>query len=81
MVLCMFFYHMSKLHGISLMKLDTHPVTGEPREYLTMYRKRVKLRTPEAVNRRRRYKMNKPKKQRIRCQECNKRFTPKHLTK
>jgi hypothetical protein len=59
------------------MKLDTHPVTGEPREYLTTYRKRVKLRTPEAVARGRKYKTNKPKKSRIRCPGCLKRFTPK----
>ena len=35
------------------MKLDVHPVTGEPREYLKMSHRRVKLRTPEAVARRR----------------------------
>ncbi len=63
------------------MKLDTHPVTGEPREYLTMYRKRVKLRTPEAVARRRKYKADKPKKSRIRCPVCLKRFVPKRSTK
>jgi hypothetical protein len=63
------------------MKLDTHPVSGEPREYLTMYRKRGKLRTPEAVARRRKYKADKPKKERIRCAFCNKRFIPKRSTK
>jgi predicted nucleic acid-binding Zn ribbon protein len=40
-----------------------------------------KLRTPEAVARRRKYKANKPKKPRIRCPVCFKRFTPKRSTK
>jgi hypothetical protein len=39
-----------------------------------------KLRTPEAVARRRKYKANKPKKKRIQCQFCLKRFTPKRST-
>jgi hypothetical protein len=63
------------------MKLDTHPVTGEPREFLTFSSKRRLLDTPEAIARRRRYRLNKPKKKRIHCQHCNKRFTPKRSTR
>lgn len=63
------------------MNLDVHPVTGEPREYLKMSHRRVKLRTPEAVARRRQYKASKPKKPRIPCPVCYKRFVPKRCTK
>ena len=63
------------------MKLDTHPVTGEPREYLTFTGKRPRLDDPAAIARRRRYRHNKTKKQRIRCLHCNKRFTPKRSTR
>lgn len=48
---------------------------------LSMRRKRVKLRTREAVKRRRAYKDRQPKKSRIRCARCNKRFIPKRVTK
>ena len=63
------------------MKLDTHPVTGEPREYLTFTGKRRRLDDPAAIARRRRYRQNKPKKTRIKCLHCGKRFTPKRSTR
>jgi len=63
------------------MKIIKRLVNGELREYLTMTTRRVKLRTPEAVARRGKYKADKPKMSRIRCQHCNKRFTPKRISK
>ena len=63
------------------MLLDTDPVTGEPREYLTFKGKRRRLDDPAAIARRRKYRQSKPKKTRIRCAHCNKRFTPKRSTK
>ena len=52
------------------MKLDTHPVTGEPREYLTFSGNRRRLDDPAAIARRRKYRQSKPKKTRIRCAHC-----------
>ena len=63
------------------MKRDTYPVTGEPREYLVPRMNRRRLDDAAAIARRRRYRLNKPKKQRVRCLHCNKRFTPKRSTR
>ncbi len=57
------------------------PISEGLRQVLLKPRKRIKLRTPEAVARRVKYKANKPKKSRIRCEYCNKRFIPKRSTK
>lgn len=57
------------------------PISEELRQELLKPRKRVRLRTTEAIARRMKYKADKPKKVRVRCQFCNKRFTPKRSTK
>ncbi len=57
------------------------PISEQLRQELLKPRKRVKLRTPEAVARRMKYKADKPKKSRERCQFCNSRFTPKRNTR
>lgn len=77
----MFCYHDIYFCMESAMKFYIQSATGK-RIDLPSHRgvKYWKLRTPEAVARRRRYKANKPKKQRIYCQFCCKRFTPKRST-
>ncbi len=57
------------------------PISEELRQELLKPRKRVKLRTPDAVARRMKYKADKPKKSRIKCEYCKKRFIPKRSTK
>jgi len=57
------------------------PISEELRTDLLTNNYKKKLDTPEAIIRRRRYRLSKPKKQRIRCLHCNKRFTPKRSTK
>ena len=67
------------------MSSDSHSGTEEHLDYLRKHPrrtiKRVNSRTPKAIARRKKYKANKPKKTRIRCQFCRKQFTPKRSTK
>jgi hypothetical protein len=76
------------LHGFSRMKLSRfvpEDVYKEPEPFipspLSMRRKRVKSRDAKHVTQRREYKRNKPKKERIRCDQCFKRFVPRRSTK
>lgn len=61
--------------------IELLPISDALRAELLANYQRKKLNTPEATARRRQYRLNKPKKTRVRCLHCNKRFTPKRSTK
>lgn len=69
---------------MTLPKFVPDDIGKEPEPFipgpLSMRRKRVKLRDAKHVKQRREYKRRKPKKTRIHCKVCRKRFTPKRFT-